>query len=83
MLLLEGWTDGRRGGEKAEVGGSGVSGRVELRAHQEIFISPCPSAAASRLPVVFRAGPVPGGMLRGETGELGRAGSGRIPVCEK
>lgn len=81
MLLLEGWTDGRRGGEKAEVGGSGVSGRVELRAHQEIFISP--SAAASRLPVVFRAGPVPGGMLRGETGELGRAGSGRIPLCEK
>lgn len=48
MLLLEGWTDGRRGGEKAEVGGSGVSGRVELRAHQEIFISPCPRSEERR-----------------------------------
>lgn len=78
MLLLEGWTDGCRGGEEAKVGGSGVSARVELRAHQEIFISPCPSAAASRMPAVFRAGPVPGGMRRGEIRELGRAGSGRV-----
>lgn len=41
MLLQEGWTDGRRGGEEAEAGGRGVSARVELRAHREIFISPC------------------------------------------
>lgn len=82
MLLLEGRTDGRRGGEEVEVGGSGVSAHVELRAHQEIFIFPCPSAAASRLPAVCRDGPVPGGMRRGETGELGRAGSGYVLLRE-